>query len=225
MKKSVYSLVLSDGVIAEVDKAAYAVNTSRSNLINQILAEYVSYVTPEKKRKEIFKQVEDLLGRMQEFQLVMQPSETMLSLRSALAYKYNPTVRYSIELYKSRPFASRDPIGELRVSLRTQNASLILYMMQFFQLWVRIETAYTGEMDYLIQDGKYLRKLYLAEEQTAISQATMEQKLGMLIANYIQALDSAMKSFFSYLEDPERAAREVERRYQSYLKKHKERIL
>ena len=53
MSKSVYSLVLSDDVVAQIDCAAYALGTSRSNLINQVLAEYVSLITPEKRRKDI----------------------------------------------------------------------------------------------------------------------------------------------------------------------------
>lgn len=38
MSKSVYSLVLGDEVVAQIDRAAYALGTSRSNLINQVLA-------------------------------------------------------------------------------------------------------------------------------------------------------------------------------------------
>ena len=53
MSKSVYSLVLSDDVVAAVDRAAYGLDTSRSNLINQLLADYVSFITPEKRRKDI----------------------------------------------------------------------------------------------------------------------------------------------------------------------------
>jgi len=41
MAKSVYSLVLRDEVVAEIDRLAYRMNTNRSNMINQILAEYV----------------------------------------------------------------------------------------------------------------------------------------------------------------------------------------
>ena len=37
MKKSVYSLVLMDDVVNAIDDMAYQMNTSRSNLINQIL--------------------------------------------------------------------------------------------------------------------------------------------------------------------------------------------
>ena len=47
MKKSVYSLVLMDDVVEAIDELAYSMNTSRSNLINQILAARVSLLTPE----------------------------------------------------------------------------------------------------------------------------------------------------------------------------------
>ena len=47
MGKSVYSLVLMDEVVDAIDQMAYRNNTSRSNLINQILAEHVSLATPE----------------------------------------------------------------------------------------------------------------------------------------------------------------------------------
>ena len=62
MSKSVYSLVLSDDVVAQIDRAAYALGTSRSNLINQVLAEYVSLITPEKRRKDIFDSLVSVLG-------------------------------------------------------------------------------------------------------------------------------------------------------------------
>ena len=55
MGKSVYSVVLSDEVIEAVDEMAYRMKTSRSNLINQILAERVSYTTPEMRIREIFR--------------------------------------------------------------------------------------------------------------------------------------------------------------------------
>ena len=60
MKKSVYSLVLSDDVVEAVDRAAYQNGLSRSAMVNQILADYVSYTTPEKRMREIFSQVERL---------------------------------------------------------------------------------------------------------------------------------------------------------------------
>ena len=155
MKKSVYSLVLSDDVIAAVDRAAYQNGLSRSAMINRILAQAVSYTTPEQRMREIFAQAERLLSG-EVFQSLVQPSDSMMSLRSALAYKYNPNVRYSVELYPDRPGE-----GELRVSLRSQSSALILYLSQFFRLWAKIEQAYAGGADCIIQDGKYARRLNL----------------------------------------------------------------
>ena len=49
MNKSMYSLILMDDVVREIDKIALRMNTNRSNLVNQILAEYASMMTPEKR--------------------------------------------------------------------------------------------------------------------------------------------------------------------------------
>lgn len=54
MKKTLYSLMLSDEVVAEVDRLAHRLGTNRSNLINQILAEHVGFVTPERRINDIF---------------------------------------------------------------------------------------------------------------------------------------------------------------------------
>ena len=48
MKKNMYSLMLSEGVVRAVDALAAKQGTNRSNLVNQILAEHLSLVTPEK---------------------------------------------------------------------------------------------------------------------------------------------------------------------------------
>ena len=112
-----------------------------------------------------------------------EPSDTMLSLRSALAYKYNPTVKYNVELYRGE----RAEIGELRVSLRTQNAGLILYMTEFYRLWAKIEAAYRGEIPCAAIDGKYSRKL-IVHNRGGIS----EFDLGHVISAYIDAFDRAL---------------------------------
>ena len=116
MKKNVYSLVLSEDVVHEIDKLAYQRGTNRSNMVNQILAEYASLITPEKRMSHLLAEVRRHFESAAGFQLPEAASAGMMNLRTALRYKYNPTVRYSLEL-------SRDnqSIGTLRVSLRTQN--------------------------------------------------------------------------------------------------------
>ena len=98
MKKSVYSLVLMDNVVEAIDDMAYRMNTSRSNLINQILAEHVSYITPERRMKDVFECLRSIMDN--HFQIQGQGSEAMLSIRSPLRFKYKPTIRYRVELLK-----------------------------------------------------------------------------------------------------------------------------
>lgn len=215
MNKSVYSLVLMDDVVEQIDRVAYEMNTSRSNMINQILAEYVSYMTPEKRMREIFSAVEQQLAGGSTFQVLLQPSDTMFSLRSALAYKYNPTVRYSVELYRN----AKPLLGELRVSLRSQNSTLLLYLLQFFKLWVRVEESFLGRTESTVEDGRFIRKLVLRSEGAEPDNETV----GEAIAAYIDLFDRALKAFFANLGDPQRAVVQVQRLYVDYL--HGQRIL
>ena len=207
--KNVYSIVLSADVVEKIDQLAYENGTNRSNMINQILAEYVSYTTPEKRFREIFVRMENLLTSSA-FK-AQEPSDTMLSLRSALAYKYNPTVKYNVELYRG----NGSEIGELRVSLRTQNAGLILYMTEFYRLWSAIEAKYRGHIPCAAADGKYSRKLILQNLSSA-----REIDLGEAIAAYVKAFDTALKVFFCHIQYPEKSALEAEVIYRDYLAKN-----
>lgn len=210
--KSVYSLMLEDGVVAAIDRLAYLQNTNRSGLVNQILAEYASYVTPEQRIREAFGRISSLLEGQDSIQLAMQPSDTLLSLRSALLYKYNPTVRYSVELFRT----PEGELGELRVSMRTQNSSLTAYMMRFFALWEEIEEAHLGPVNWRAADGKFSRRLALRENRSADATVSPET-LGELIAAYIRAFDGGLKAYFRRLDDPSAAAQEVEAIYTDYL--------
>ena len=209
MNKSVYSLVLMDDVVQEIDRLAYANGSSRSAMINEILADYVSYITPEKRMREIFSQVERLLTAGSNFQVLLQPSDSMFSLRSALAYKYNPTVRYSVEL--SRRIAPA--IGELRVSVRSQNSTLRLYMLQFFKLWSKIEQSMVGRVDCAMADDKYVRRLMPGDGRELDNEA-----LGSAIAAYIRLFDTALQLFFHLLDQPETAIVRMESLYGDYLR-------
>ncbi len=210
MNKAVYSLVLSEDVVAKVDKLAYTMGTSRSNLVNQILAEYVSYETPEKRMREVIEYAERMLGGRDSFQVLRSQSAAMLSARSALAFKYNPTVRYSVELTRG----GFPELGELRVSLRTQNNTLLLYMTQFYKLWMKVESRYLRDCEYTVDGGRFSRKLRLRGDN--ITEEIGNQTLGELISAYISAFDSALKAFFYNLNDPERAVAETERAYKLY---------
>jgi len=204
MKKNLYSLVLSENVVAAVDRMAYAMHTNRSNLINQILADYVAYETPEKRMQRIFDSMESLMagGAFQ----MLQPSASVFQLRSPLAYKYNPTVRYSVEIYREGGPA----FGELRVGLRTQNHMLGLYLMQFFKLWSKIEQHYNPDARSGTEEGRFIKKLVLRGEIPGA------EALAEAIAAYLRTFDAAMQAFFYQIDRPAAAAAEAERIYRDY---------
>lgn len=208
--KSIYSLALSDEVIQAVDALAYRQNTNRSSLINSILAEYVQLTTPEQRMREVFERMETLLlgddAFPTPFQLLALPSDTMMSLRSSIRYKYNPTARYSVELYRQ---PEDGVIGELRVSIRTQNRNLIAVLQDFYEAWVREERVYR-DVDYRVDDqGRFARKLRIsfpAEGEELPSGLTV----GDVLSRYITAFDKALKFYFDALQEEGVTAEQVE---------------
>lgn len=208
MEKSVYSLVLSDRVVAAVDEMAYRLGTSRSNLINQVLAEYVSLITPEKRMKDIFDEVSELLSN-EGYQIQPQPSDSMLSVKSVLRYKYKPAIRYSVELYRD----FKDAFGEIRVVSRTQSQGLIEILESFYSIWAQTEMsrrkgARVTAASFKIDNGRYLRQFVIDSGCSNLS----EEAIGKAIAEYVRCLDTAMKQYFSDFEPSN-----VQKIYSGYL--------
>ncbi len=212
MSKSVYSLVLSDDVVAKIDRAAYALGSSRSNLINQVLAEYVSFITPEKRRKDIFDSLASVIGGFEPFQIQNRGSDSMLCIRSPLRVKYNPTIKYTVELSRN----NGNEIGQLKIMTRTQSESLIEMLDAFFYQFCKIEQKYIRRLfpgiipQYQVGQGKMIRNFSLLKE------GCTDNEIGSAIAAYIQMIDRALKSCLS--EDTEQWERIVEGIYLEYLK-------
>ncbi len=205
MKKSVYSLVLSDDVVAAVDELAYKMNTSRSNLINQILAEHVSFKTPESIMKDIFNCMRAMMDN--HFQIQGQASDAMLSIRSPLRYK--PTIRYRVELKKE---IDNDVFGFLSVSFRTQSTQLLAMLEGFFKLWYKLENYYIGKyfsegVEYVYSDGKFIRKLKFSKN----IDKSQPESVGRAIGEYVRLIDTQLKLYFAGTDEPELTAGKMER--------------
>lgn len=219
MGKSVYSLVLIDELVEKIDKEAYLLNTNRSNLINRIIAEHFSVATPEQELKEIFDIVENTFRDTEELKVKAKQSDATMALHSALKYKYNPTIRYALELYKER----EETVGELKVSFRTQNQHLISDITTFFMIWAKMEKKYIEkyfpEKKVLLQikDGKLVRKFIVPKEE----KNRTNDKIGKAITRYIESLDRIIKLYFRHIDDLNLAKEEMEKAYIEYLNKEK----
>lgn len=207
MKKSVYSLVLMDSVIKAVDEQAYKLNTSRSNLINQILAEYLCCVTPEMRMREIFDSVTEMIS--DSFQVQRQGSASLMTIKTSLAYKYRPAVSYKVEL-------QREPdefVGQFRVQIRTQSQPLINLFNNFFIWRIEMEKrcfSEAGVDNYSCEltSGNFTRKLLNSPDG----------KTGIAISEYITHLNKSMQLYFSSPESfPEYI---IENEYREILSRH-----
>ena len=208
MKKTLYSLVLNDEVVREVDALAHRMGTNRSNLINQILAEYVNYTTPEQRINEVLSAIEQLMAPSRDLVPFFSPNSYSMSLKSSLEYKYRPTVKYEVELYRG----AGESIGELTVLFRTQSMALIQGMTDFFRLWKQIEDAHLQpligtKIDYALYEGKFVRSIAAPDKDCTT------QELASALSDYITLFDKLLKGYLADRYSPH----EIEGAYCSYL--------
>jgi hypothetical protein len=212
MEKNLYSLMLMDSVVAEIDKMALRENTNRSNLVNQILAEYVSLMTPEKRIDNIFRSIEKLLSETGELIPFVAPNQLTMSMKSSLEYKYRPTIKYLVQLYR----VPNGAIGELNVNFRTQSAALLSDITAFFRLWKRLEDAYIaqhyapGAIRYELYDTRLVRTIAVSRDRDYTN-----EELGTAISAYVTMFDELMKGYLCGTYTPA----ELEQRYLAYLNK------
>ena len=212
MKKSVYSLVLMDDVIEAIDELAYSLQTSRSNLINQILAERVALVTPEQYLQRIFESLSDYLRPYTHFKIQNQAADHMYSIKSAIRYKYNPTIRYLVYLSQKDGKLG----GQLRIVSRTQSEVLYGYLNHFFNLWHQIENEhYTVTWE--IEEGtKWLRTFNL----DAFGSLDQESDLAGALSHYIKGLDDGLKIYFGELNHEDTQYYLLKQHYKKHYEGH-----
>lgn len=202
-----------DEVIKAIDQMAYEMSTSRSNLVNQILAEKVMLITPEMRMKNIFEKIISAMETYQQFQVQLQPSDYCIAIRSPLNYKYNPTIRYFVELYRK----GGTTIGELKITSRTQSRQLQQYLLQFFRFFKKLEQVYISKYfperslpDTIIgNNGRFEKKLILVKNNPNITTDAIAKAIG----EYIQLIDRLITIYFTHLYEIEYALNEIERQY------------
>ena len=211
MKKNMYSLMLAEDVIQAIDELASEKNTNRSNLINQILADYVSLTTPEKHVRNIFDIIENFISRQSGNLLYSQPNDMTMSIKSPLQYHYRPTIRYEVEMYRT----PRQTIGQLKIIFRTTSSGLLVELTRFFKLWMQLENIYIkqffskGAIEYGLENGKFWRTFAVPNDSDYT-----EEQIGNAISQYIATFDEMLKDF---LAGRYSSTEELEKRYLQHL--------
>ena len=203
MGKSVYSLVLNDEVVDIVDKMARLNGMSRSNMIEKILADAVRYETPEIRANSIFDEIERLISRSNSMRYLAQPSQYMASIMSALDYRYNPAIKYSVEL-----FPSSDHLGQLKVTLRTQNSILINLISDFYSYYTYLEKKYYNPNARYLYDGVKFTRLF-DFPKVNITTKELAEKLTL----YVKDFDELLNVYFNNLTNESQLLYIVEKKF------------
>ena len=210
MKKTLYSLMLNEEVVREIDRMAHRMGTNRSALINQILADYTSVMTPERRIESIFHEIEQLVAPARDLVPFFAPHTTSMSLKSSLEYKYRPTVKYEVDLSNG----DAQTMGTLNIVFRTQSAELIAALTDFFRLWARIENvclapALGGTIACSLYDGRFVRPLAMPR-----GKALTADDVAGAISAYVQLFDRLLKGYL----DGSLSASDVEMAYRGDLR-------
>ncbi len=193
MKRSMYSLILSDDIVAAVDALAAQKGTSRSNYINQVLAKHVQCITPEQQMQRVFA---NLTHQMDEaFRIQEQGSNALLSILGSVQYKYRPTIRYRVELLRNM---QQEEVGRLKISCRTQNQTLLDAMAQFFRFWVKLEQKYDANS--ACAQGLYQIESGCMTMTLLRSGAATDEQLGEIVGNYIRMFHAVLQSYFAGIQ-------------------------
>lgn len=194
MGKSLYSLMLSDEVMHEIDALAHKMGTNRSNMVNMILAEKAEIKTPEQRINDIFSGMEQLLATSRELVPFFTPHTQRVAVRSSLQYKYHPTLRYDVELASA--FSPGKPIGMLIVSFRTQSQALLELLDGFFRCLCGIEERMLPlEISYTFGGGRFTRTLAYPESRSDTGRRTADSgDISRAITDYVSIVDKMLKA-------------------------------
>ena len=216
MSKSVYSLVLTDEIVRAIDSLAYRMNTSRSALIDRILAEKLSMQTPEIRMRNIMENIGSFFDD-EIFRLQTAAGDGGMLIKSPLPYKYKPTIRYSVELLREDRY-----LGRLKVSFRTQNMALMERMNDFLTCCANIERRHLSRFDGIdvvmqIDNDKMVRMLNkpLIKDGRSVSDPNL---IAEAIADYVNFLDRAIKLYFENADNRKQAVSLVDSLYNERIK-------
>ncbi len=216
MSKSVYSLVLTDEIVRAIDSLAYRMNTSRSALIDRILAEKLSMQTPEIRMRNIMENIGSFFDD-EIFRLQTVAGDGGMLIKSPLPYKYKPTIRYSVELLREDRY-----LGRLKVSFRTQNMALMELMNDFLTCFANIECRHLSHFDGIdvvmqIDNDKMVRMLNkpIIKDGRSVSDPNL---IAEAIADYVNFLDRAIKLYFENADNKKQAVSLVDSLYNERIK-------
>ena len=208
MAKSVYSVLLSDHVIEAVDVLAAQRHTSRSALIDRLLAQALQLSTAQQRREDVFEALQALFLQLDATRMQILPYHTgagMLSLNSQMPMRYRPTARYSIRVWEHPGACS------VTISFRAKSEALTQALAVFYDIWLELEHAAHPNEERLCEleeDGRYTR-YFPGTDKCA------DRMAAQLISSYIHEYDRALRAAVSL--PAAQAQKTAQQAYAAYL--------
>lgn len=220
MKKNTYSLILFDEIVEAIDRMAYANNSNRSQLINDLLAEKVGLLTPELKIKHIFNELVIQLKNLNSIK-VKRLEAGQVQLGTFIKYKYKPTIHFNIESCGT----GYQKCLVLKVYSRTTSTDLSRYLNDFFEILSEIDKKRFLQLYKLTitnhtlrnSNNKFIREFL---KMTALENLEQEYIVYYLML-YIKMLDEALRYYFNHLNS-EDIKDQLDTIYCSYMKRLKQ---
>lgn len=218
MGSSIYSLVIKDELIERVDYLTRNRNMSRSQIVNEIIAEYFEVITPEYK----INQVMDLIAKeikMSDFlQYLSEAKGSSIQCRAGVRYKYNPKIRYMLELSGKE----KDKLATLNIISRTQREDFFNYLVNFLKIIMLIESKYDSSFSrYSIKKGKFItdgKKFSIDFYYDWTNEHLSIEDISNYLTDYIRMIHKAMNTYFEYIDyDVNTQIEAINKVYRNYL--------
>lgn len=136
MGNQIISVVIQDEVMERVDRLARKRGVSRSRAVSEILADHFGMVTPQAKINRVMDRIEGHIQEAGVWQMLSKVKGSSIQCRTTVGYKYNPKVRFMLELSGREV----DKLASLKIVSRTQNPLFHQHLKRFFQLIEQIES-------------------------------------------------------------------------------------
>ncbi len=181
MAKSVYSMLLSDEVIEKVDAIALKNGLSRSQVVNNCLADYLGVKLTKSIIDELIASLTNAICDHNRMRIARRQTYAV-DYYSAVNYKYSPRVTYSVDFIES------GQAGELKISLRSTSQELAQIFSNFFNDFISVEKSVNPNVSFYIEDGKLIRRL-------DFSKISSLEELSFAITEYVKILDMLLNKY------------------------------
>ncbi len=181
MPKSVYSMLLNDEVIEKIDDIALKNGLSRSQVVNNCLAEYLGLKLSRSVIDEIIASLTTAICDHNRMRIARRQTYAV-DYYSAVNYKYSPRVTYSVD------FSSDGAFGDLKLSLRSTSEELAQIFSAFFNDFIAVEKSVNPNVLFYIENGKLIRRL-------DFSQISSTEELSLSITEYVKILDMLLNKY------------------------------